>query len=274
MLGPFTAAAPEPGGVPGTHDGNLHAPIAVVADAAAASLAADTPGTAQVTALALDAAQTDAQPLVAAPAQSNAATASARAGGAMQGLGAPVVDQAAPVFISLANRDGAQSVSLRLAPEELGRLDIRIEREAGGASTVSLTAERPETLALLERDQVQLHRALDDAGIAPEGRTILFHLAQSPTDAAITTNAGGGGTDAGGRSAGQPGSASAQLSSYDASGNGTGHGAGSPSDQGRGSNAGAPRSLAAAPQDRENTQDTTADASAARWTRAGVDITA
>jgi hypothetical protein len=46
---------------------------------------------------------------------------------------------------------------------------VAIER-SGGEAHVSLRAERPETLALLQRDRAELERALADAGLAGEGR--------------------------------------------------------------------------------------------------------
>ena len=42
---------------------------------------------------------------------------------------------------------------------------------------MTLAVERPETLLLLLHDRPQLDRALDAAGIPPEGRTVQFSLA-------------------------------------------------------------------------------------------------
>ncbi len=55
---------------------------------------------------------------------------------------------------------------MALEPEELGRVEIRIERgKDTEAVTVHVLAERPETLALLQRDARALDRALHAAGI-------------------------------------------------------------------------------------------------------------
>ncbi len=75
-------------------------------------------------------------------------------------------------------------LTVQLNPDELGRVSIRIDQGADGPARVDLTAERPETLHLLLRDQPALHRALDAAGIAAEARLIRFHLAD-PSAAAI-----------------------------------------------------------------------------------------
>ncbi|HEX3348698.1 MAG TPA: flagellar hook-length control protein FliK, partial [Acetobacteraceae bacterium] len=96
------------------------------------------------------------------------------------GRESPAITQAAPVVVALAMRTGSSSLSIRLAPAELGELHVRIERPGNGAANVSLTADRPETLAMLMRDQTQLHRALDNAGIATDGRQLSFHLAPPP----------------------------------------------------------------------------------------------
>jgi hypothetical protein len=85
-----------------------------------------------------------------------------------------------PALLSLAASGRTGTTTLRLDPAELGRLDIRIARVPGGGTAVSLTATRPATLDLLVRDQAALHRALDQAGIPPEGRSVSFHLAASP----------------------------------------------------------------------------------------------
>jgi hypothetical protein len=75
--------------------------------------------------------------------------------------------QVAPFVVSLAlGRDSVLSVTLD--PVELGRVEVAIER-SNGEATISLRAERPETLALLQRDRGELERALADAGFGGEG---------------------------------------------------------------------------------------------------------
>jgi flagellar hook-length control protein FliK len=88
------------------------------------------------------------------------------------------VAQMAPVLVSLAHApDGAQRITMRLEPPELGRVEIRIERPTDAPARVEITVQRTETLTLLLRDQPQLQRALDQAGVPPEGRTVTFHVA-------------------------------------------------------------------------------------------------
>ena len=55
---------------------------------------------------------------------------------------------------------------MALEPEQLGRVEIRIQRDAGGdTAAIQVLAERPETLALLQRDARELDRALGQAGV-------------------------------------------------------------------------------------------------------------
>jgi len=85
--------------------------------------------------------------------------------------------------------DGAQRLTMKLEPPELGQVQIRIDRPADNAPAhVAITVERPETLQLLLRDQPQLQRALDLAGVPAEGRSISFHVA-TPEPAARTETA-------------------------------------------------------------------------------------
>ncbi len=105
-------------------------------------------------------------------------------GGAASQTSSSVYPQVAPALISLAGGPpGTQRLTLLLDPAELGQVQIRIERTGDAPPAVSITAERPETLALLQRDQHQLHHALDQAGI-PEGRQVSFHGAAPPADGA------------------------------------------------------------------------------------------
>jgi len=78
---------------------------------------------------------------------------------------------------SVANPGAPQHLTIRLDPAELGRVQVRIERTPGGPARVDLVVERPDTLLLLLRDQPQLHRALDLAGVPAADRTLQFHLA-------------------------------------------------------------------------------------------------
>lgn len=93
--------------------------------------------------------------------------------------------QVAPALVALGT--GAQSgrLTVQLQPEELGRVRIQIDRPLDGPASVQVTAERPETMALLARDASSLHRTLDQAGVPSEGRTLTFQLAPEEAPAAV-----------------------------------------------------------------------------------------
>jgi len=86
--------------------------------------------------------------------------------------------QVAPVVVAVAlAQGGGSSLVVRLTPGELGQVEVRIERPAdGGAAQVKVMAERPETLALLQRDAPELGRALQQAGITQDNCRLSFSL--------------------------------------------------------------------------------------------------
>jgi len=89
----------------------------------------------------------------------------------------PPVRQLAPVVVAVAIPGGTARLAVTLEPAELGRVEISVER-GGTTAEVRILAERPETLALLQRDQRELDRALGQAGIGPEERRLSFALAE------------------------------------------------------------------------------------------------
>jgi len=87
---------------------------------------------------------------VTAPAQSDARTAD------IEGLA---------LRIAARSMEGAKRFDIRLDPPELGRIEVRLEVAEGGRSHAQLSADRPQTLELLQRDARMLERALRDAGL-------------------------------------------------------------------------------------------------------------
>lgn len=80
--------------------------------------------------------------------------------------------------IKHAVRDGVDRISIRLEPGELGRVDVRIEVKADGASQLHITADKQETLDMLQRDAKELHRALQQAGLKTDEQAMQFDLRQ------------------------------------------------------------------------------------------------
>ena len=130
-------------------------------------------------------------------------------------LAAPV-SQLAPALVSLRHSpDGTQRLTMRLDPPELGHLQLRIDRPLDAPARVEITVEKAETLTLVLRDQPQLQRALDQAGVPPEGRSITFHVASPdpvprndpgtvPTPGVATGGPSGDGSHGAHRQAGHP----------------------------------------------------------------------
>ena len=112
--------------------------------------------------------------------------------------------QITPPLVQFAHTaDSGQRLTIRLEPPELGQVEVRIDRPHESPARVEITVEKTETLTLLLRDQPQLQRALDQAGIPSEGRSVTFHVAspeqrsgEPSTAPAPGVAAGGAGGDA------------------------------------------------------------------------------
>lgn len=113
----------------------------------------------------------DVPPAVVSGAASSPASSAGKAQPAAPAL------QIAPALIGILQQpDGQQSVTVRLQPAELGQVQIRIDQTVAGAAHIDITAERPETLQLLQRDEPRLQQVLDQAGIQSTGRTVSFQM--------------------------------------------------------------------------------------------------
>lgn len=91
-----------------------------------------------------------------------------------------LADQVAPVVVRLAAANGASHLSLQLAPEALGRIEISVDHAKDNKITVSLSAQNPQTLELLKKDHALLNQALDRAGLPAEHRTLVFTTEGQP----------------------------------------------------------------------------------------------
>jgi flagellar hook-length control protein FliK len=78
--------------------------------------------------------------------------------------------------IAASVKNGKSSFEIRLDPADLGRIDVRIDVDRSGQVTSHLTAEKPETLSMLQQDAPQLQRALDDAGLKTGSGGLQFSL--------------------------------------------------------------------------------------------------
>lgn len=102
--------------------------------------------------------------------------------------GAPV--QQVAVFISKAVQDGVNKFSIRLHPAELGRVHVAMEVANDGRVTAVVSAERQDTLDLLQRDSRSLERALQDHGLKADSGSLKFSL-QGDNDGSERAGDGG-----------------------------------------------------------------------------------
>lgn len=72
--------------------------------------------------------------------------------------------------------DGARVFDIRLDPQELGRVDVRLELGPDNRVSAILSAERSETLAELQRSARDLERALEEAGLDLSEDGLSFNL--------------------------------------------------------------------------------------------------
>jgi flagellar hook-length control protein FliK len=80
------------------------------------------------------------------------------------------------VHVGKALANGNTQMEIHLKPAELGRVDVRVETDADGHSHVMVTADRKDTLEMLQRDVRGLERALADAGLKTDSNSLSFNL--------------------------------------------------------------------------------------------------
>jgi len=74
--------------------------------------------------------------------------------------------------------NGQRVFDIRLDPAELGKVDVRLELRADNRVHAVLTAERPETLAELQRAARDLERSLNDAGLELAEEGLSFQMSE------------------------------------------------------------------------------------------------
>ncbi len=80
------------------------------------------------------------------------------------------------VNINKAIGAGADKINIKLNPASLGAIEVKLEIGKDGHISALITAERPETLDLLQRDARGLQRALLDVGLTTDQESLNFHL--------------------------------------------------------------------------------------------------
>ncbi len=85
-------------------------------------------------------------------------------------------EQLAVRFQGIGQLDQPDSISIQLEPAELGRVEVRMDISRDQGTQILITAEKSETLDLLQRDARELARALQQAGIKAESNEMQFNL--------------------------------------------------------------------------------------------------
>jgi len=81
-----------------------------------------------------------------------------------------------PIAIAARAQAGSNQFDIRLDPPELGRIEVRLSIDSSGQVTSHVTVDRPETLTLLQNQQPQLERALEQAGLKTGDNGLQFSL--------------------------------------------------------------------------------------------------
>ena len=75
-----------------------------------------------------------------------------------------------------ARRPGSSQFDIRLDPPELGRIEVQLNVDSNGQVISHITADRQDTLNLLQSQQPQLQQALEQAGLKTSDSAMQFSL--------------------------------------------------------------------------------------------------
>jgi flagellar hook-length control protein FliK len=85
-------------------------------------------------------------------------------------------EQVAVAIKRVAKEDGVDRIAIQLKPASLGAVDVQLSLAHDGRVSAVISAERPETLHLLQRDAGGLEQALRDAGLRADSGSLSFNL--------------------------------------------------------------------------------------------------
>lgn len=102
-----------------------------------------------------------------------------------------VADQVA-VNIQKGIAQGQDKITVNLRPQELGRVEIKMEVGHDGKLTAVVAAERPETLDMLRQDSRSLIQTLGEAGLQADENSLSFTLQGDNAGGDQQASSGGG----------------------------------------------------------------------------------
>lgn len=110
-------------------------------------------------------------------------------------LSGPQFAERIGLTIARAAEAGVDRLSIRLNPAELGRIDVKMELGQDGRMTLSVAADRQETLDQLQRNVRDLERSLNEAGFDAGAGDLNFSLRQHNPSSDHDHGGGGSGRD-------------------------------------------------------------------------------
>ena len=81
-----------------------------------------------------------------------------------------------PVAIASRAQAGSSQFDIRLDPPELGRIEVQLSVDSNGQVVSHITADRQDTLNLLQQNSASLTQALRDAGLSADSSSLSFNL--------------------------------------------------------------------------------------------------
>ncbi|GGF39027.1 hypothetical protein GCM10011611_51740 [Aliidongia dinghuensis] len=103
----------------------------------------------------------------------------------------PPAEQLAIAISRNTGSNGSQNFTIRLSPEKLGTVEVKLQVDPKGKTTANFVVEHAETLQLLKQDSQQLVQSLQNAGVDTNGASLSFSLKDSNTGLAQNQSNGG-----------------------------------------------------------------------------------
>lgn len=95
---------------------------------------------------------------------------------AKAGTPTPSAAEQVGIHLTRAAQSGATRFTIQLHPAELGRVDVKMEVTHDGKIHAVVTADRQDTLDMLQRDARGLERALQSSGLKADSNSLSFSL--------------------------------------------------------------------------------------------------
>ncbi|WP_282609738.1 flagellar hook-length control protein FliK [Pelagibius sp. Alg239-R121] len=108
--------------------------------------------------------------------QTASATAAGAAATGNASAGAAAPSEQVAVEIHKGITAGKDTITIKLNPAELGKIDVKMELSDDGTLRAVIAVDKPETLDLLQRDAKGLERALQNAGLQADSGSLNFSL--------------------------------------------------------------------------------------------------